>query len=247
MTVSITTFSRDGYELYGHRMIESWLKFWPKTHRLVVYTEDFELTESDIRLTSIDLNSACPALVEFKKRSQAMIDNATDDREISRVQKTVKWSHKVFAIAHALNNAKTQRLIFLDGDTYTVSPIEHKIAEMLVDTHLLAVHFEMLPKHGLHFETGLLVFNNTHPQMPLFRKIYTEGYETMDIYKMRKTWDTFWLVNLYQKHNLDIFDLSEGKRGGVFGNPLVRGKLRHEVGTRKYQIAGYNKFTGKKQ
>jgi hypothetical protein len=46
MTTCITTFSKDGYELYGHRMIETWLKYWPTDFKLHVYTEGYSLTEN---------------------------------------------------------------------------------------------------------------------------------------------------------------------------------------------------------
>jgi hypothetical protein len=226
-------------------MIESWIKYWPTSHRLVVYTENFNIKEVDSRVTVLNINDCCVDLSAFKSKSQDMINSAADKREVSRIQKTVKWSHKVFVISHALKNFGGQFLIFLDGDTYTTSLVEDDLAHKLVGDHLIAVHFENLAKLGLHFETGLLIFNKAHPQIDNFKNLYTSGYENLDIYNLKKTWDSFWLLSLYQKYKLDIKDLSEGRRG-VFNNPLISSKLVHNVGTRKYLNAGYNKFTGKK-
>ena len=78
MTVCITTFSRDGYELYGHRMVDTWLKFWPKDFKLMVYVEDFSLTEFDRRLISVDLNDSCPGLIKFKENSLCMLKNSVE-------------------------------------------------------------------------------------------------------------------------------------------------------------------------
>ena len=245
MTTCITTFSKDGYDLYGSRMIESWIKYWPASHRLIVYTENFNIKEFDSRVTVLNIDDCCVDLSSFKSKSQEMINSATDKREVSRIQKTVKWSHKVFVISHALKNFDDQFLIFLDGDTYTISPVEDDLAYKLVGDHLIAVHFEKLAELGLHFETGLLVFNKANSQMDDFKNLYTSGYENLDIYNLKKTWDSFWLISLYQKYKLDIKDLSEG-RSGVFNNPLISSKLVHDVGTKKYLKAGYNKFTGKK-
>jgi hypothetical protein len=245
MTTCITTFSKDGYDLYGHRMIESWIKYWPINDKLLVYTEGFDIIETDPRVCVININDTCVELNEFKEQSQTMLSGVVDKREISKIQKTVKWSHKVFVIGHALKDLTEQFLIFLDGDTYTIEKIEDDLAHKLVNDHLIAVHFERLAKYGLHFETGLLVFNKTHKQMPLFESLYTSGYKNLDIYKLKKTWDSFWLVSLYEKYNLDVYNLSK-KQGGVFSNPLISKKLIHDVGTGKYLRAGYNKFTGKK-
>ena len=245
MTACITTFSKDGYDLYGSRMIESWIKYWPQSHRLIVYTENFDIKEFNSRVTVLNIDECCADLSEFKDKNRDMINSVTDKREISRIQKTVKWSHKVFVISHALKNFDDQFVIFLDGDTYSTSPVEDDLADKLVGDHLIAVHFENLAKLGLHFETGLLVFNKAHKQMDDFKNLYTSGYENLDIYNLKKTWDSFWLISLYQKYKLDIKDLSEG-RSGVFNNPLISSKLVHDVGTKKYLKAGYNKFTGKK-
>ena len=35
----VTSFSPDGYELYGRRMVETFEKFWPADIKLYVYYE----------------------------------------------------------------------------------------------------------------------------------------------------------------------------------------------------------------
>ena len=246
MTTCITTFSKDGYDLYGHRMIESWIEHWPASYKLLVYTEDFDVVESDPRISIININDTVLNLIKFKSDSQTLLDNATDRKTVSRIQKTVKWSHKVFVISHALNTISDDYFIFLDGDTYTVDTIEPDTAEKLIEHYLLAVHFENLVNLGLHFETGLVVFKSDHTQMDLFKTLYISGYEDLSIYNLSKAWDGFWLAELYKTHNLDVKNLSKHNRG-VFSNPIIANKLIHDVGTKKYLQAGYNKFTGKKQ
>lgn len=245
MTIVITTFSKDGYDLYGRKMIKSWIQYWPQNYQLLVYVENYLIDEIDERVKTIEISDACPNLSEFKKSSQRLLDTLTEKRDISRIQKTIKWSHKVFVIDHALKNFSANHFIFLDGDTYTASRISASFAEDLVKNHLLAVHFETL-KDGLHFETGLIVFNNKHEQIKKFKNLYVTGYENLEIYNLKKTWDGFWLAKLYKENNLDILDLSKGKLSSVFGNPLIYKKIIHDVGTKKYRIAGYNKFTGRK-
>lgn len=245
MTVCITTFSKDGYELYGHRMITSWLKYWPADFKLQVYTEGYTLVETDPRLSSIDLESACPDIVTFKNNSFKMLEqNPTEKRFKHKIFKTIKWCHKVYAMKHALSNINDY-VIFLDGDTYTKKHIPNNIAQLLVTNNLFAVHFENL-SNGLHFETGLVVFNSKHLQKQWLADILTSAYDSLDIYTMKKTWDGYWFAHLYEKYNLPVCNLAEGK-GGVFSNPLVHNALVHDVGSRKYTQAGYNEFTGRKQ
>lgn len=244
MTACVTTFSKDGYELYGHRMIQSWLKFWPKSYKLIVYTEGYNLTEKDDNIIEYDLESSCPNLVLFKEKSFNLLKNETSKKNKNRIQKTIKWCHKVYAIDHALT-LKNDYLIFLDGDTYTFNNVDAELSQILVNNHLMAVHFENL-RDGLHFETGLIVFNLHHFQIQILKELLTSGYDNLDIYKMNKTWDGYWFAHLYKHHNLDVLDLSK-EGAGVFGNKHVKNILKHDVGGQKYLQAGYNKFTGKKQ
>jgi hypothetical protein len=244
MTTVVTTFSKDGYELYGHRMIETWLQYWPDNFKLHVYTEGYSLIEQDSRITEIDLETACPNIITFKTNSLKMLEeNPNEKRFKHKIFKTIKWCHKVYAMKHALRSTDDY-IIFLDGDTYTKQKLSKNISNQLVNDNLFAVHFENLA-NGLHFETGLIVFNLKHPQISWLTDILTSAYDSLDIYTMKKTWDGYWFAHLYQKYKLPVYNLSEG-RHGVFNHPLVFHALVHDVGSKKYTQAGYNEFTGRK-
>jgi hypothetical protein len=240
MTTVITTFSKDGYELYGHNMILSWIKYWPSNYKLCVYTENFSLDEKDPRILEIDLLDSCPRLSQFKENSLHIIG-----QKKTRIDKTIKWCHKVYAMQHALSHVTDDYLIFLDGDTYTTNSVEISLSEKLVGENLFSVHFERL-KDGLHFETGLICFNLKHKKINWLKDILTSAYDSLEIYTMKKTWDGYWLAHLYQTYNLPVHNLSENCTG-VFCNYLIKNILVHNVGTKKYQLVGYDKFTGRKK
>lgn len=249
MTICITTFSKDGYDLYGRRMIDTWLAYWPKNFKLYVYTEDYKLDQSDPRLIELDINEACPELKAFKVDSQNTLPENPTNQQLNRISKTIKWCHKVFVMSHALNNnLDPDYVIFMDGDTYTKKLVKENIASSLVQQHLFAVHFEKL-KHGLHFETGLISFNMNHPQMPMLKKELLTDYLNLNIYNHKKTWDGFWFAYLYEKFKLDVLDLANGKFTGVFTNPLISDTLVHEAGNTKYKRSGknFNTYSGRIQ
>jgi len=247
MTPVVTTFSKDGYELYGKRMIETWLSYWPSSeYQLIVYVEDFNLDEKDSGIIQRDIYECCPELIDFKKASLEMIASSPNDGKYEkRIQKTVKWAHKVFVNHHAITHCDSDYLIFLDGDTYTTNPVPSNLAKDLCGEDLIAVHFERLI-HGLHFETGLLVFNLQHEQIKEFARLYISGYHNLEIYERPKTWDSFWLVHLYKTYDLPIRNLSWKNSNKVFNNPIVRSILEHNVGPEKYENQGYNRYTGRK-
>lgn len=242
MTLAISTFSADGRELYGDRMVETWLEHWPQDHVLRIYTEGFSLPDRP-GLEQHDLYSVSPALQAFVQASNHKLATTENRKQKRRIQKTIKWCHKVYAMAHALADDRFRHLIWLDGDTRSVDKVPAKIAQLLVGDHLMAVHWERL-KHGLHFETGLVVFNRAHTQIQLLLENLTHDYDTLAIYHEEKTWDGYHFSRLYQRLALDVLDLSHGR--GVFSHPMVKSCLRHDAGKRKYVEAGYDHFTAKK-
>lgn len=240
-TKIITTFSKDGYELYGKKMVNTWLQYWPSTFELIVYTEEFKLLEKDSRLKEIDIDSACPSLIKFKNNSLQFIDNK-DKKSKRRIDKAIRWSHKVYAISHALQ-CKCDYLIFLDGDTYSKKQVDVTLPNKIVGNHLFGVHFETI-KNSLHFETGFICFNMNHPQINILKNELQKGYDNLEIYSLQKPWDGFWFSYLYQKFNLDVINLGSG----VFSNPLIKDSLVHEVGKSKFNNSiKYDKYSGLKK
>lgn len=245
MTTVITTFSEDGYELYGRQMVETWLQHWPDEYNLKVYVEDFKIAKNS-RIQQINLNKACPALLDFKKYSQSLLEkNQGDDKQEKRIKKTVKWSHKVFAIDHALRSFDTDYLIYLDGDTYSFNNAPPDLGKTLCKENLLAVHFEKL-LHGLHFETGLIIFNRRHERFQEFLDSYVRGYTTNEIYDMVKTWDSYWLVHVCEENEFPVTNLAH-KTTRVFNNPIIRQFMIHNVGPGKYIKANFDRYTGRKK
>ena len=69
MTIAVvTTFHKAGYDLYGKRMIQSFLQQWPSEVRLYVYAEDCAVEETAPNLFVRDLHASSPELVAFKAK-----------------------------------------------------------------------------------------------------------------------------------------------------------------------------------
>lgn len=241
-TLVITTFSEDGYHLYGKRMIDTWCRYWPADYTLRLYVEH-NLVVDDPRVEIVNLHDASKALVDFKTRYYEQAKNTKDKKKRNKILKTIKWCHKVYAIEHALNSDH-DHLIFLDADTYTRTKVPSGQLETLVGPNLFAVHFEHL--QGMpHYETGLIIFNKKHNQIQDLKENLTIAYNTGEIFQLPKSWDGFWFAELHARRKYSVLDLAGGRRTGVFTNPKVRDILVHEAGKRKYQGTNYNKYTGK--
>ena len=247
-TLVITTFSEDGYHLYGKRLIETWCRYWPATgYTLRLYVEH-DLVVDDPRVEIINLNNVSTKLIKFKdycNTQLSLLENIKTNRKVrNKILKTVKWCHKVYAIDHALQS-EHNCLIFLDGDTYTTNIVNPGVLEKLSANSLFSVHFENL--QGMpHYETGLVIFNKHHPQIDDLKEHLTSAYDSGEIFDLRKSWDGFWFAILHRRREYIVNDLAGGCFRGVFTNPVVKSILVHEAGNDKYQGHGFNTFSGRK-
>lgn len=243
-TLVITTFSEDGYHLYGKRLIETWCQYWPTTgYTLRIYAEH-DLTVDDPRVEVINLNDVSPKMIKFKEDCIEMASKETAKKIKNKILKTVKWCHKVYAMDHALRDDHDY-LIFLDGDTYTINNVAIGALEALSAQCLFSVHFERIYNRP-HYETGLVIFNKQHSQVEDLKEHLTSAYDTKEIFKLHKSWDGFWFAELHERRGYKVNDLANGRFRGVFSNPAVKSILVHEAGNDKYEGKGFNTFSGRK-
>lgn len=233
----ITTFNQQGYDLYGRRFLESWLQYWPDTHRITVYTEKVVVPVQH-RVTQIDLLSTCPDLAVFKQYCEQNAIAQANAKRKNYYLKAAKWSHKVFAMEHALCTSQARYLIWLDADTYTRAPMPAQWESRLLQGACFAAHSELI-RHGWHIESGLVIFDLEHSDIDVIKQELARPYRPpYSIFQLAKPWDSFWLWQLSAR--VAFNDLN---RGGVFGHPLVKPYLVHEVGKKKYKSAGINPYT----
>jgi hypothetical protein len=130
----VTTFHKAGYDTYGKRMIETFLKNWPSDIKLYVYAEDCVVTETAPNLIVKDLHQASPELVAFKEKwknvPKANGDVSADPVRSRRKDagKGFKWhairfAHKVYSIFDCANVSGADMLLWMDADTICHSPI----------------------------------------------------------------------------------------------------------------------------
>lgn len=204
---------------------------------LTVYTENVAVVKHP-KLCEIDLESVCPALVVFKAHCRDKVLQAGHRKQQNYFLKAAKWSHKVFAMQHALDNSTNRYVVWLDADTYTTAQIPDAWAEQVLQGACFSAHSERI-RHGQHIESGLVIFDRDHPDIPTIQKFLARPYVTpYDIFNLTKPWDSFWLWELSQK--VAFHDLNSGR---IFGHPMVKPYLTHDVGKRKYKQAGINPYT----
>ena len=66
----VTTCHKEGYNLYGRRIVETFDRHWPREIVLYLYAENFKPDIMSNRIVCLDLLAECPELVAFKRRHE---------------------------------------------------------------------------------------------------------------------------------------------------------------------------------
>lgn len=199
----VTTFHKQGYEQYGKRMIESFLRNWPAEVKLYVYAEDCVVQESAPNLIVKDLHQASPELVAFKERwknvPKANGDVSSDPIRSKRKDsgKGFKWhairfAHKVYSIFSCATECNTKWLMWMDADTFCHSPINSKQLNGLLPGKQELCY---LGRKGKYSECGLYAMNmesqSTKDFLTEFQRVYDDAEGQGGIFSMIEWHDSF--------------------------------------------------------
>ena len=180
-----TTFNAAGYAKYGQRMIQTFLKNWPKEVQLIVYAEGCTVNESASNLTVHDLETASPELMAFKAQwrgvPKANGDVSADPEKARRKDagKGFKWdavrfAHKVYAIFHCAKNAQTDWLLWMDADTICHSPITMADLQRMCPPRIDVC---FLGRRHKYTECGLYAMNLSSPATQVFLTKFQHAYD----------------------------------------------------------------------
>ena len=203
MSISVvTTFHKAGYDLYGKRMIRSFLQNWPAEIKLYVYAENCQVEESAPNLIVKDLHESSKELVNFKntwKHVPKANGDVTSDPVRSKRKdsgKGFKWNairfaHKVYSIFACAKECNTDWLMWMDADTFCHSPITQKdLGRFLPGKQELC----FLGRRGKYSECGLYAMRlnsqNTIDFLNEFQRVYDQA-ENNGIFQMAEWHDSF--------------------------------------------------------
>lgn len=258
MTISVvTTFHKEGYDVYGKRMINSFLQNWPTEIKLYVYAEDCKVEESAPNLVVKDLHQSSPELVAFKNQwknvPKANGDVSSDPIRSKRRDsgKGFKWhairfAHKVYSIFACAKECNSEWLMWMDADTFCHSPIDMKNLQRLLPGKK---DLCFLGRKGKYSECGLYAIHLTSPSTIAFLREFQRVYDQAEnngIFQMAEWHDSFVFdevrkrFNNVNEHNWSAHLADIRPRPGMStgeGHPLINSDwgayLDHLKGGRK--------------
>jgi hypothetical protein len=239
----VTTFNADGYNTYGRRMIETFLKNWPKNITLVVYAEDCTVSETADNLIVRDLNEVTE-MVTFKNKwrnvPKANGDVSNDPIRSKRKDagKGFKWdavrfAHKVYSIFDCARRTDSDWLLWMDADMVCHSPITLDKIISLCSRDLC-----FLGRRGKYTECGLYAMNLRSVATIAFLQEFQRYYDDAEngIFTLDEWHDSFVFDAVRLHSSCRETDWSSHLISGE-GHPLINSEwgayLDHLKGKRK--------------
>jgi|TARA_R110000765_G_scaffold127597_1_gene225639 hypothetical protein len=232
----ITTYNKKYYDICGKKMIETFIKFWPKDVHLYCYWQEQEPEIFADNVHYIELYKAQPQLKKFvDENKNDLIKCGTVDGQYNFQRDGVKFSHKVFAQSHRIVNTEADILLYLDADTYTHATPNIDYLNEILPENVLCTYFG---RPRLYDETGFYMHNPKHPRATAWANTMERIYLQGELWKYPLQVDCYTMYEARQEHkemkqlDLVLHHGGLGKKHPFVNSPLGL-FLDHLKGNRK--------------
>lgn len=221
--LAVTTFSEAGLNLYGRRMVKSFVKNC-STIPLLVFSDGWS---EAVGAAVQDLNSSSTWLTEFKKRHGAK--QVVGDYRFD----AVRFSHKVAALIAADQMTDADVLVWVDGDVVAHSPVMDGDLESLAPTGDEWISW--LDRQGVYPECGFYMLNRGHTRHEEMMALFESMYARDKLFSLPEFHDSFVLEHVVKQAAVGTKSLSGAGKNTM--HPMINGPLSkwfdHAKGERK--------------
>jgi hypothetical protein len=223
----VTTNGNKGYEVYGHRFVDSWQN-WPESAELWWYVEDYEVP--DLPRTTVVPLTKLQGLQNLKS-------NYAHYKPVSWQWDVVRFANKVYAAYDALKGYKGIG-VWLDNDCVTFNKVPDGYIESLLDGAYLGIFRRV----GLHTETGFWVMDCSHEQHEAFLEAWIDWYDSSR-FKELPEWHDCWTLDMTVRQ-FEKAGLIKVQNLTVKGDKSMHPLSNAELGKYIDHCKGQRKLTG---
>jgi len=232
--IAATTFSINGYNEYAHRLINTFIKHWPKEVTLYAYYDDvppggWRDTADNVVYIKLD----DPELTAFKQRNIKNPKQSGNGTNSDFLHDGIRFSHKVFAYIDAAMNRGADIAVWLDGDSIT----HRKLPMEVITSWLSGKMAGALLRPWQYTETGFHVFDMRHPRSREFMEAWKSYYVSDRIWNLQHYTDCHTYDATMATFPRELWhDLSPAiKHSHPFINGVLGEYMDHAKGPRKAQ------------
>ena len=247
----VTSFGKNGLELYGSTMVSSFIKHWPNDVKLLVYLDDIKDAEALPKAPNVDYIALDhPGLVAFKSRNgddpkkHGLPAFSQDDSGKFGKNNEGNWKfqydairfcHKVFAMDMGARSG-CDIALWIDGDSKTFNDVNRSVINSWLPQGKFA---GFLDRPQSYTETGFHIFDMNHAIADVFFKQWLSYYELDSIFELPAWTDCHTYDAARRKFDQQYwFSLSPPATSGspaahVFINGPLGSYMDHMKGKRK--------------
>ena len=238
----VTTFSENGYHVYGKSWIESFLNFTEDKDNITakVYVEGMNASQFNLgdKIQVVDFDTEIP-----EHKAWMELFNKESKHDDWNKKLGIKFSFKSFVMMDALSK-NDGYVVWLDADCTFESSDFDDFPEDMLKNNFMAGQRETGSEH---MESGIVCFNANHPDKDSFlSKLRSFYMDPKEFNSFGQFFDGYALCRALIHTNVSFTDLNQGYGiSGVqsdpnctFLNPLIRKRFIHNIGItgkRKYQ------------
>ena len=244
----VTSFSAEGYALYGGEFLSSFAGFWPAEVELLVYAEGCEPFIGRENSLALDLFTQAPDAAAFVERHRNNPEASGRKRVDGHRWKesavtlgynyrfdAVRFSRKPFAVQAAMRRRYSGLLFWVDADVVTHRPVTSAFLRGLLPE---GTDYCYLGRSTTNSECGFLGY-----RMPACRPLIdglADMYRTNMIFAEAEWHDSFLWDIMRGRETCTALrgnDLSRAPRiGDVFSRSILATCMEHRKGAKKYQV-----------
>jgi len=222
--LAVTTFNGAGLQQYGERMMRSWQQHWSVPLR--IYSEGWKKPEWAEAFNVLPIESS-GWLAAFKVRHASL---PTADYRMD----AVRFCHKIAALLEADRHMTARYLIWVDGDTFTHTPVPMTEVERWTPKN--GDWIAWLDRRKVYPECGFYIIDREHPRhVEMMGRLY-EMYADDRLFQESEWHDSYVLQQCVLQAGVGATSLS-GPIGWRTAHPFINGPLGaymdHMKGKRK--------------
>lgn len=225
----VTTLGPGGWDLYGKRFVESFIRFWPRDIALEIWHHDLE-GNVPWNYTNVTFH-ALEKTQSFQKLKAHLGAEAKDGPSL-------QYCFKAVALAQAVT-PDLDWIGFVDADTETMRQVDDELLSQLFDDEY---HLTYLYRKSVSESEGSwFAFNLASPMGASLLADYWGLYHTFEAFHYKKAHDNAVLDRLtllHRAHGLKVKNLAEGALGlDAFHQSPLGAYMIHYKGPDKQTIA----------
>lgn len=227
----VTSFHKEGYEVYGRKFLDSFRKFAPKNVNLTIYYEDEHERPKGFNWVSMH---EVELLDEYLGKLQFPLMHGDVGGEYN-INWDARMARKSFIQMHAMR-VFGGKVFWLDSDTVFHEPMPETFLNSVLPDDKFNCY---LGRDGwMYTESGFLGFNANHPIAKKFAAVYLGIFLTGAIFKLEGWHDCYGFDMARKSMQLDSAFVNLAKdcphgTNHVFINSVLGGYLDHRKGNRK--------------